>query len=232
MQVVEAEAVPVGLIEEWKLMPPERSHAFVGVFGDVVRAIQVELRSYLPQQYFQDPAHYREIRQSLSMIVYQCSPPTPRRQGREFTYDLLSIEVMKNLFWSLRYTLPAELRKLEDSRLLAEQPLLARMYSPRRYVEAIGLVQRKRTHLHRLLATETGIINALMLFITAMRQTRRPDVAHRRLMTAWRTKLYRVYPGLHLPEFAPRLLEIATDALKQSLTNASEFSGPVRTIPA
>lgn len=206
----------------WLSIPSESTMAFRESFSLASRAIQLALREYLPARWFSDPAHYWDRDRSLPMLAYQCSRPASFRQGRDYTYDLLNAATTRNLFWSIRQRLPGELARLEASGRLAWEPALAKMYSPRRAPLMIQFVREHRRLLNRILASETRLVNALVLFAVAVPGARSPVRVRERLMRSWRGTLSRIYPEIDASPFCEELLARAKAAVNQAQI-ASEF---------
>lgn len=210
MQATELSLDPISV---WQGAPPERSAAFSAALGAVSRAMQQALRDHVPARYFLTTERYCDPRRALPMLVYQCSRPAPHRQSREFTYDVLSSRMMTSFFWTVRQKMPAELRRLE-MKLLAEGNLaLARTYAPRHVGRIVAWAHAHRRLLDRLLSTEASLVNDLINFAVAVRQARRPESHHLKLIHVWRRTLSRIYPGLDASGFAIDLFHLATQTL-------------------
>lgn len=211
-----------GLISAWLSAPEESSTAFRETFSLVSRAIQLALREYLPERYFADLYRYRDRERAFPLLAYQCSRPAPLDRGREYTYDLLNPEMMSSLMSSFRQRLPKHLARMEAAGLFAGDIGLARMYAPWRYLSIVQFVRRRRRLLDRILATETRLVNALVLFSVALPRARSAERLHERLVASWRGSLARIYADLDASPFLEELLGVATRALIQSQNGQSQ----------
>lgn len=220
------------LIVPWRGAPAEATGAFQDAFSHIARAIQVALREYVPPCYFSSLARYADRERAFPMLVYQCSRPLSFRQGREFTHDLLNSLMMRNLFWSLRTTLPRELTRLEESGIFAGDLTLARMYAQRRYSTIVQFVRSHRKPLDRILATETSLVNALIQFASALPAAHSEERAVQRLEKSWKGSLSRIYFGVDASPLYEQLIGLATQTLLRYQRMPSEIPEEIPTTSA
>ncbi len=197
----------------WRLAPSERTAAFTEAFGAIARDLQQSLRQQLPSRYFLRPESHLDRRHSLAMLVYQCSRPTPRRQGREFTYDIVDRAMMAGFYWGVRQALPAELAWLQARMLTAGRYDLARSYAPRHSTAIVSEVRARPQALGRLLSAEGSLLRELLQFAVAFPRQDSPLRAARlrdNLLRCWVRTLSRVYPTLDASDLAAGLFQSAT----------------------
>jgi len=197
----------------WRFAPSERAAAFTEAFGAIARDLQHTLRQQLPSRFFLSPDSHLDRRLALAMLVYQCSRPTPRRRGREFTYDVVDRSMMAGFYWGVRQALPAELSWLQARMLTAGRFDLARSYAPRHAAAIVAEVRARPQLLGRLLAAEGSLVRDLLQFAAAFPREASPSRAIRLrddLLRSWTRTLSRVYPGLDASTLAAGLFESAT----------------------
>ena len=197
----------------WRFAPSERAAAFTDAFGAIARDLQQSLRQQLPSRYFLPADSHLDRRRSLAMLVYQCSRPTPRRRGREFTYDIVDRAMMAGFYWGVRQVLPAELAWLQAHMLTAGRYTQARAYAPRHSAAIVAEVRAHPQLLGRLLSAEGSLVRDLLQFAEAFPREDSPLRAARlrdNLLHSWTRTLSRVYPSLDASGLAGGLFESAT----------------------
>ena len=197
----------------WRSAPSERTAAFTEALGAIARDLQQSLRQQLPSRFFLSPDSHLDRRLALAMLVYQCSRPTSRRQGREFTYDIVDRSMMAGFYWGVRQALPAELAWLQARMLTAGKYALARSYAPRHSAAIVAEVRAHPQRLGRLLSAEGSLLRDLLQFAVAFPREASPARATRlqdNLLRSWTRTLSRVYPTLDASDLAAGLFESAT----------------------
>lgn len=208
----------------WLQAPSEKSTEFASTFIAVSMALQRALRENLPAAYFENLDRFRDVPVAQAVLVYQSSRVFRGKIRTDLTRDVLNQRLMARLVRMSRTSLHRRLGEVEARLLEAGDVELAARYAPKRFKNIMKSVQRLSRSRRRLaiLVRGEGVLMDALVELGGLGALARPArtsrVAH--LKRKWNVELRRMYPRENFQRFAPKLLEVATQALRNHLAIA------------
>jgi hypothetical protein len=151
----------------WMNAPDELQPRYFQTWQEVSLALQVALRSWIPEIYFRDAARYEDRDAAFPLLVYAASRPCRGRPRTEFTYDVVDPEVLPNALHLIGTSLQNVLRRVESYLHQCGRPELARRYAPLWHQDVLRAVQKRPRQFVGLLGDEAAVVSAVIDFGTA-----------------------------------------------------------------
>ncbi len=151
----------------WINAPDEFQPRYFQTWQEVSLALQMAMRSWIPEIYFRDPARYEDRDAAFPLLVYAASRPCRGRPRTEFTYDVVDPEVLPCALNLIGTSLQNVLRKVESHLHQCGRPELARRYAPLWHQDVLRAVQRRPRKFVGLLGDEAAVVSAVIEFGTA-----------------------------------------------------------------
>jgi len=148
----------------WMNAPDELQPRYFQTWQEVSLALQMALRSWIPEIYFRDPARYEDRDAAFPLLVYAASRPCRGRPRTEFTYDVVDSEVLPCALNLIGTSLQNVLRKVETHLHQCGRPELARRYSPLWHQDVLRAVQKRPRQFVGLLGDEAAVVSAVIDF--------------------------------------------------------------------
>ena len=150
----------------WTESPLETDLQYFPVWQSVSMALQLALRTWIPEQHFHDVSCYEDRKAAFPMLVYQVARLYRGRPRTEFTYDLRDYpdcEHTLGIAWKMiGRSLQTRMSGIEQRLHEAGMPALARRYAPVWYEDVLVAVRDNPKTFVNLLAAESMLINAVI----------------------------------------------------------------------
>ncbi|HEV2688280.1 MAG TPA: hypothetical protein VGV35_06990 [Bryobacteraceae bacterium] len=216
----------------WLQAPPEGTPEFAMAFVPISMALQAALRKHLPTAYLESLERFRDVETTYSILVYQSSRVYRGKMRTDLTRDVMNPTIMARLVRMSRGKLIQKLVQVE-ARLRGEGlDQLALQYSRRRLkyiMKSVQRLRRSRRCLGVLVRGEGAMVDALVQLAGL---GRRPILEQKQRVAQvkkkWISELRRMYPKKIFQDFAPLLLDAATQALRAYLESAPPSMDPGR----
>jgi hypothetical protein len=226
----------------WLQAPSEHTPKFAEVFIRVSMALQAALRNHLPSAYFADLEHFRDVQSAYSILVYQSSRVFRGKIRTDLTRDVMNQKMMARMVRMARANLTQQLIQTEARLRAAGLDELAAQYSRKRLryiMKSVQRLHRSRRCLGILVRGEGVLLDALVQLCGLGNRTRAEQKRRGTLLKKkWTVQLRRLYPKRNFEDFAPVLLDAATQALRSCLEAPADSSGdpasarPLEPLPA
>lgn len=209
----------------WLRAPSEDTPGFIDAFVGVSLAVQAALREHFPAAYFENLDHFRDIQTAYSILVYQASRVFRGTIRTDLTRDFMNPKALALLVRMSRGNLIRALAQVEARLRDAGLEELAEQYSRKRLryiMRSMQRLRRSRRCLGILVRGEGALVNALVeiggLGELSVREQAKKIA---RFKKKWTGQLRHLYPEGDFQNFAPILLDAATQALQKYLEKVS-----------
>ena len=208
----------------WYRLGAERTYEFFRTLCRVSGALQTAIRRWLPMLWLADGTMFRYPREAAAFLAYSSLPAVWARSRRNYTYDAVDIESMKQALAQCGRRMQRQLQIWHPS-LEAMQQEAADELHPRRHASWAEELSKRSKRIQTLLANEAWLIDQFVNFAADFDQhsareelygtVRRARAMHAGLEARFR----RWWDGRQAMEILGLMLLEATSALSPAPVN-------------
>lgn len=154
--------IPGEALKSWLLAPSEHSPQYAPVYRQVSRTVQEVMRHWLPQVWFNDPAHYADTAASYAMLAYGNSQPCAGRTRTTLSFDLLGVDSLSRFYATAERGYGTKLAEIGEMLHKQGRTELAAFYSRKRTKKVLISLRRSSKMVKSLLFAETQMTNVLI----------------------------------------------------------------------